>query len=323
MKKPTQTTFAASGFEAYRKPTRRERFLAEMERVVPWGELCALIEPVYPKSEGPGRPTIGLERMLRIHFLQHWFNLSDPAVEEALYDVASMRAFVGIDLGREPVPDETTACKFRHLLEEHDLGKRIFEQVGRHLQAQGLKINNGTIVDATLIAAPSSTKNADKARDPEMHQVKKGNEWHFGMKAHVGVDSKTKLIHSVVATPANVADSTVLPKLLHGGETRVWGDQAYRGQSDAIHTKAPRAKDFTNRRYRHRGVVDEIERAKNRTKSRVRAKGEHPFLTLKRMFKFAKVCYRGIAKNANRLFVACALVNLHRVRHRLMRLQEA
>ena len=323
MKKPTQATFAASGFETYRKPTRRERFLAEMERVVPWGELCALVEPVYPKSGGPGRPTIGLERMLRIYFLQHWFNLSDPAVEEALYDVASMRAFVGIDLGREPVPDETTACKFRHLLEEHGLGKRLFEQVGRHLDSQGLKITTGTIVDATIIAAPSSTKNADKARDPEMHQTKKGNEWHFGMKAHIGVDSKTKLIHSVVVTPANVADSTVLAELLHGNETRVWGDQAYRGQTEVIHARAPRAKDFTNRRYRHRGVVDEIERQKNRTKSRVRAKGEHPFLVLKRVFRFAKVCYRGIAKNANRLFVACALVNLHRVRHRLIRLQEA
>lgn len=323
MKKPTQATFAAAGFEAYRKPTRRERFLAEMERVVPWAELCALIEPVYPKSEGPGRPTIGLERMLRIYFLQHWFNLSDPAVEEALYDVASMRAFVGIDLGRERAPDETTVCKFRHLLEEHGLGKGIFERVGRHLQGQGLKISTGTIVDATIIAAPSSTKNADKARDPDMHQAKKGNEWHFGMKAHIGVDSKTKLIHSVLATPANVADSTVLAQLLHGKETRVWGDQAYRGQGEVIHAKAPRAKDFTNRRYRHRGVVDEIEREKNRTKSRIRAKGEHPFLILKRVFGFAKVCYRGLAKNAHRLFVACALVNLHRVRHRLIRLQGA
>lgn len=323
MKKPTQATFATAGFEAYHKPTRRDLFLAEMERVVPWAQLCALIEPVYPKSEGRGRPTIGLERMLRIYCLQHWFNLSDPAAEEALYDVASMRAFVGIDLGRERAPDETTVCKFRHLLEGHGLGKRIFEEVGRHLQARGLKISTGTIVDATIIAAPSSTKNADKARDPDMHQVKKGNEWHFGMKAHIGVDSKTKLIHSVVATPANVADSTVLPELLHGNETRVWGDQAYRGQSAVIHAKAPRAKDFTNRRYRHRGVVDEIEREKNRTKSRVRAKGEHPFLILKRVFGFAKARYRGLAKNAHRLFVACALVNLHRVRHHLIRLQGA
>jgi len=207
MKKPTQATFAGSGFEAYRKPTRRELFLAEMERVVPWEEMCALIEPVYPKSEGPGRPTIGLERMLRIYFLQHWFNLSDPAVEEALYESVSMRRFVGVDLGREPAPDETTVCKFRHLLEEHGLGRRLFEEVGRYLQSQGLKVSSGTIVDATIINAPSSTKNASGERDPQMKQTMKGRQWYFGMKAHVGVDSKTKLIHSAAATPANVHDS--------------------------------------------------------------------------------------------------------------------
>ncbi len=172
--------------------------------------------------------------MLRIYFLQQWFNLSDPGVEEALYDLPAMRRFVGIDLGREPVPDETTMCRFRHLLEEHDLGRRLFEEVQRHLAEKGLKVSTGTIVDATIINAPSSTKNAEKARDPEMHQTKKGNQWYFGMKAHFGVDSRTKLIHAVVATPANVADSTVLPELLHGSETRVWGDQAYRGQRAVI-----------------------------------------------------------------------------------------
>ena len=194
--------------------------------------LCALIDPFYPKA-GNGRPPVGLERMLRIYFLQHWFNLSDPAAEEALYDSPAMRAFVGIDLGREPAPDETTMCRFRHLLETHDLGARIFEEVHRHLESNGLKVSTGTIVDATIIHAPSSTKNADKARDPEMHQTKKGNQWYFGMKAHVGIDSRSKLIHAVVATPANVADSQVLPDLLHGEETRVWGDQAYRGQRDS------------------------------------------------------------------------------------------
>jgi IS5 family transposase len=183
-----------------------------------------------------------------------------------------MRRFVGIDLGREPVPDETTVCRFRHLLEAHDLGRRLFDEVQRHLAAKGLKVATGTIVDATIINAPSSTKNADKARDPEMHQTKKGNQWYFGMKGHFGVDSRSKLIHAVVATPANVADSTVLPDLLHGNETRVWGDQAYRGQRAVIRQHAPRAQDFVNRRYRHRGVVDEVERAKNRTKSKVRAK---------------------------------------------------
>jgi IS5 family transposase len=284
--------------------------------------LCALVEPVYPKP-GNGRPPVGLERMLRIYFLQQWFNLSDPAVEEALYESISMRQFVGIDLGREPVPDETTVCKFRHLLERHELGRALFEEVHRHLAAQGLKVSTGTIVDATIINAPSSTKNKDKARDPEMHQTKKGNQWYFGMKAHVGVDSKTKIIHTVAATPANVADSTVLPDLLHGKETRVWGDQAYRGQGEVIHECAPKAKDFTNRRYKHRGVVDEVEKAKNRTKSRVRAKVEHSIGVIKRVFGFAKVRYRGLAKNANRLFVTCALANLFMARGHLLRLQEA
>ena len=220
--------------------------------------------------------------------MQQWFNLSDPGVEEALYDSPAMRRFVGIDLGNEPVPDETTVCRFRHLLETNGLGRRLFDEVQRHLAANGLQIATGTIVDATIINAPSSTKNRDKARDPEMHQTKKGNQWYFGMKAHVGVDSRTKLIHAVVATPANVADSRVLPELLHGRETRVWGDQAYRGQRPVIRQQAPRAKDFTNRRYRHRGVVDLVERAKNRTKSKVRARVEHSIGVVKRVFGFAK-----------------------------------
>jgi len=323
MTKPMQATFAESGFEAYRKTTRREQFLAEMDRVVPWQELCALVEPVYPKSEGPGRPTVGLERMLRIHFLQHWYDLSDPAVEEALYDSEAMRRFVGIDLGRERAPDESTACKFRHLLEEHGLGKRIFEEVGRYLQKQGFKLSRGTIVDATIISAPSSTKNKDKARDPEMHQTKKGNQWYFGMKAHIGVDAKEKLIHSVVATAANVADSTVMPQLLRGDETRVYGDKAYCGQSDTIREKCPKAKDFTQRRaHRNRPLTEQQEQA-NHTKSKTRSKVEHPFLVFKRVWGFAKVRYRGLMKNANRLFAACALANLFRVRKRLLRLQGA
>ena len=189
-----QLTLARTGFERYGKTTRRTVFLAEMEQVVPWPALCRLIEPVYPKA-GNGRPPIGVERMLRIYFLQQWFNLSDPAVEEALYDSVAMRGFVSIDLGREPVPDETTVCRFRHLLETHDLGRRLFDEVQRHLAAKGLKVATGTIVDATIISAPSSPKNAKKARDPEMHQTKKGNQWYFGMKAHLGVDSHSKLIH--------------------------------------------------------------------------------------------------------------------------------
>ena len=317
-----QLTLAAVGFERYAKTTRRAAFLAEMERVVPWSELCRLIEPVYPKP-GNGRPPVGLARMLRIYFLQQWFNLSDPAVEEALYDSLAMRRFVGIDLGREPSPDETTVCRFRHLLEAHDLGRRLFEAVHRHLEAKGMRVTTGTIVDATIINAPSSTKNADQARDPDMHQTKKGNQWYFGMKAHVGIDSRIKIIHAVVATAANVADSAVLPDLLHGKETRVWGDQAYRGQSAVIKQHAPNATDFTNRRYRHRGVVDEVERAKNRTKSKVRAKVEHTIGVIKRVFGFVKVRYRGLDKNAHRLFVTCALANLFIARRHLLRCQGA
>jgi len=316
-----QMTLSTSGFDKYTKTTRRAVFLAEMERVVPWAKLTALIKPVYPKP-GNGRPPVGLERMLRIYFLQHWFNLSDPAVEEALYDSAAMRAFVGVDLGREPAPDETTVCKFRHLLEHHGLGRQLFEQVGRHLQAQGLKVSSGTIVDATIISAPSSTKNQSGERDPEMHQTKKGNQWYFGMKAHVGVDSKLKLIHSVVATPANVHDSQALPQLLHGNETRVWGDSAYVGQTEVIRNVAPKASDFTQAKASRNKPLSEAERSKNRNKSKVRAKGEHPFLVIKRLFGFAKVCYRGIAKNANRLFVACALANLFMVRRTLLLRQQ-
>jgi IS5 family transposase len=315
MKQPTLAMM--TGFEKYGKKTRRADFLEEMEQVVPWAELCGLIEPHYPKV-GNGRPPVVVERMLRIYFLQQWFNLSDPAVEEALYDSAVMRQFAGIDLGREPVPDETTVCKFRHLLEEHQLGGEMLKVVNRHLEGKGVRITTGTIVDATIIHAPSSTKNREQKRDEEMHQTKKGNQWYFGMKAHVGVDSKTKLIHSVVATPANVADATVLPALLHGQETRVWGDQAYRGQTAVIHACAPNAKDFTHRRYRYQNQVDERERMKNRVKSKVRSKVEHVFGVLKLKFGFVKVRYRGLAKNAHRLFVTSALVNLFRTRQRLL-----
>lgn len=313
-----QQTFAENGFEKYRKPTRREIFLDEMNEIIPWIELSKVIEPFYPKSEGAGRPPIGIERMLRIHFLQHWFNLSDPAVEEALYDSRAMRNFVGIDLGAEPAPDETTICKFRHILEANNLGQRLFKLIGEYLAENGLKIANGTIVDATIINAPSSTKNKDKARDPEMHQTKKGNQWYFGMKAHIGVDSRNKLIHSVAVTPANVHDSQMLPELLHGKETRVWGDSAYTGQGDEIRKRAPNAKDFTNKKaFRNKELSDE-QRAKNRIKSGVRAKVEYPFLVIKQIFGFCKVRYRGIMKNANRLFISCGLANIYMMRRHLM-----
>jgi IS5 family transposase len=308
-----------AGFEKYGKTTRRAQFLADMDRIIPWAELAAVIEPVYPKvSEQGGRPPIALERMLRIYFLQLWFNLSDPAVEEALYDSVAMRGFVGIDLGMEGAPDETTICKFRHRLERHKLGKTLLKAVNEYLRTNGIKISNGTIVDATIISAPSSTKNKDGQRDPEMHQTAKGQQWYFGMKAHVGVDSKTKLIHTILASAANVHDREALPYLLHGGETRVWGDQGYQGQTAVIRARSPRARDFTNRKHRGRGWSDAVARAKNRTKSRVRAKVEHPIGVIKRVFGFSKVRYRGLAKNLHRLEVTAALANLFMVRRRLL-----
>ena len=313
-----QTFGAVTGFEKHHKVTRRAQFLAEMEQVVPWTRLMALIEPHYPKA-GNGRPPKGLEVMLRMYLLQQWFGLSDPAVEEALYDSLAMRAFVGVDLGSDAAPDETTVLKFRHLLEKHRLGDQLFGEINAYLADKGLKVNSGTIVDATIIAAPKSTKNEDKTRDPEMHQTKKGNEWHFGMKGHIGVDSKTGLIHSAAVTPAHAYDGKVVEHLLHGNETRVWGDSGYAGQKERIKAKAPNALDFTNKKGCRYYALSDEEKAKNQTKSRVRAAVEHPFLTIKVLFKFAKVSYRGLAKNAHRFFVACGLANLHKARYHLMR----
>ena len=314
-----QTTLSDAGFDKYRKQTRKERFLDDMEKIIPWAELAEAIEPFYPKPKGAGRRPIGIDRMLRIHFLQHWFNLSDPAAEEALYDSRAMRRFVGIDLGREPAPDETTICKFRHLMERHHLGDRLFGLVNEYLNENGLKVKRGTIVDASIIDAPSSTKNRKKERDPEMHQTRKGNQWYFGMKAHIGVDSRSKLIHSVVATPANVHDSRVLADLLHGDETRVWGDSAYAGQKAVILEVSPDAKDFTQAKGSRHRKLTESERSRNRNKSRVRAKVEHSFGIIKRRFGFTKVRYRGLDKNTNRLFVACALSNLVMVKQTLLK----
>lgn len=306
-----------SGYEQYRKPTRRDEFLKTMEAIVPWAALCEVIEPHYPKA-GNGRPPIGLERMLRIHFIQHWFNLADLACEETLYDSASLRRFVGIDLGREPVPDATTMLKFRRLLNDNKLGEALFAKVGLELQARGFKLNTGTIVDATIIGAPSSTKNADKARDPQMHQTRKGKQWYFGMKLHIGVDSQSGLTHSAVVTAANVHDKHPLPHLLHGSERRVYGDSAYASQKQLIGSKAPRAKDFTNQRTQRNGIVDEAARDKNRNKSRIRARVEHVFGVVKRLWGFGKVRYRGLAKNATRAFTALALANIYLGRSRLM-----
>ena len=318
MKREKQMSFANAGFERYSRQTKRAVFLDEMNAIVPWKRLCALIAPHYPTGEG-GRPPIPLERMLRIYFLQQWFNLSDPGVEEALYEMVSMRTFADIDLGDAPVPDETTVCKFRHLLEQNNLGPAILREVNQFLASRKIKISTGTIVDATIIEAPSSTKNSSGERDPEMHQTKKGNEWHFGMKAHIGVDSKSRLVHSFVATAANVHDSRVLPDLLHGDETRVWGDSAYRGQTAVIRDKAPCAADFTQPHSSRAKNLSVQQRKSNRTKSRVRSRVEHVFHVLKRIFGFAKIRYRGLAKNAHRLAVNFALSNLYLSRRRLLR----
>jgi IS5 family transposase len=314
-----QPSLSVSGFEKYQKKTRKQQFLEEMEVIIPWQGLAEAIEPYYPKPEGAGRRPVGIERMLRIHLLQHWFNLSDPAAEEALYDSHALRDFVGIDLGREPVPDETTICKFRHLMERHRLGDELFQLINDYLQENGMKLSRGTIVDASIIQAPSSTKNRKKKRDPEMGSTQKGGQWFFGMKAHIGVDSRSKLIHSVVATAANVSDSVVLEDLLHEDETRVWGDKAYAGKKATLAEFAPKAKDFTQAKgYRYRKLTD-AERARNRTKSRVRAKVEHQFFVIKRQFGFTKVRYRGLEKNAQRLFVACALSHLVMAKKQLLK----
>lgn len=305
------TLAAGTGFEKHGRATRKAEFLAQMETLVPWAEFCALIEPHYPKA-GNGRPPVGLERMLRMYCIANWFNLADEACEDALYSVAVFREFCRIDLGRERVPDATTLLNFRHLLEEHKIGTALFAKVGELLLANGMKLSGGTIVDATLIAAPPSVKNQDKSRDLEMHQTKKGNQWHFGMKLHIGADSRTGLVHSASVTAANVHDSHEVPNLLHGEETRFYGDSAHRGrqQRERLQDVAPKAKDFTNKRAYKNRPLTEADKATNRRKSSVRSKVEHPFLTLKRLWGFAKVRYRGLAKNANRAFAMLAMINL-------------
>lgn len=318
-----QTTLAVAAdhgaeFERFRKPTRRDVFLQTMESVVPWAALGEVIEPHYPKA-GKGRPPIGLERMLRMYFIQHWFNLADEACEEALLDSTALRRFVGIDLGRERVPDGTTLLKFRRLLEDdkHKLGAALFAKVGEVLQSKGMKVGTGTIVDATIISAPSSTKNDKGERDSEMHQTRKGKQWFFGMKLHIGVDSETGLAHSAVVTAANVHDKHPLPELLHGDEQEVFGDSAYSSQQALIAAKAPNARDRTNQRVKGSDVFAELERVVNRIKSKTRSRVEHMFAVVKRQFGFNKVRYKGLAKNATRAFVALGLANIYMARKRL------
>ena len=309
MKQMTLAT--AKGFEVHGRATRKAEFLARMEALVPWADFCAVIEPHYPKA-GNGRPPVGLERMLRMYLLANWFNLGDEACEDALYDIPAFRDFCRIDLGRERAPDATTLLNFRHLMEKHQIGAALFAKVGELLLANGMKLSGGTIVDATLIAAPPSTKNREQSRDPEMHQSKKGNQWYFGMKLHIGADSQSGLVHSASVSAGHVHDSQELPNLLHGEETRLYGDSAYRGkkQRERLKQIAPKAKDFTNKRAHKNRPLSDADKQTNRRKSAVRAKVEHPFLTIKRLWGFAKARYRGLAKNANRAFAMLALLNV-------------
>ena len=316
-----------TGFERKTKRTRKRAFLDEMNLVVPWAELVSLIAPHSPtRSAKGGRPPFAVETMLRIHFLQQWFNLSDPAMEEALYDTPMFREFAGLDMGEDRLPDESTILRFRHLLEAHNLSLQILATVNATLMAKGLLLKQGTVVDATLIAAPSSTKNQDGERDPEMHQTKKGNQWHFGMKAHAGVDADSGLVHSVATTAANAHDVTQAHALLHGEETDVFADSGYRGVEKREEIQAqhpdvnwhiammPGKRKMLDKETPMGAVLEKLEQAK----ASIRAKVEHPFRVIKRQFGFVKVKYRGLAKNTANLVTLFALSNLWMVRKRLL-----
>ena len=277
----SQRTFASMAWNTKGKVTRREQFLAEMDAVIPWARLLRLIEPHYPKA-GDGRQPLGLEKMLRVYFLQQWFNLSDPGAEDAIYDSESMRRFARVELGEDVVPDETTILRFRHLLEQHGLTGAIFDEIGGLLEARGLLLRAGTIVDATIIAAPSSTKNATAARDPEMKQTRKGQHWHFGMKLHVGTD-KRGIVHTVRATNAAAADITQLPELLHGQERELFGDQAYWKEDDRQFLESWGIRYRVNRRPTAQRPLSERWRRINRARSRTRACGEHAFRVVKQL----------------------------------------
>lgn len=316
-----QLSFAAAEFSKKKKQTRRERFLNEMDQVVPWAEFVAIVQPYYPKGER-GRPPIGLERMLRVYFLQQWYSLSDEAIEDAIYDSHAMSSFAGISVGHDPVPDSTTLLNFRHLLEKHELTKQIFERLNVLLAEMELLMKEGTMVDATIIAAPSSTKNAKGERDAEMHQTKKGNQWYFGMKAHIGADVDSGLVHSVSATAANVADVAQAHTLLHGQEKEAYADAGYQGveKRDEIterhpdvewHVAAKRGKINAM----PEGLLKDLAKGMEKAKARVRAAVEHPFHVLKNLFGYRKVRYCGLAKNYAHLYSLFALVNLFLARH--------
>ena len=311
-----QTSFTHAEFAAKKKTTRREKFLSRMEEVIPWKQLLAVIEPHYPKGER-GRPPVGLERMLRVYFLQQWYGLADEALEDALYDSQALQQFARIDLSAEGVPDATTLLNFRHLLETHDLCKGLFSAINADLTARGLLLREGTLVDATLIAAPPSTKNKEKKRDPEMHQTKKGNQWYFGMKAHIGADRDSKLVHTVVVTAANVADITKTAELLHGAEKQVHADAGYTGVEKRAEIVAMERKidwQIAGKRGAIKALAEGAEKeaikAVEQAKASVRAFVDHPFHIVKNLFRHRKVRYRGLAKNGHQLYILFGLANV-------------
>ncbi len=316
----TQMSFSDAEYAGKRKQTRREKFLAEMEQVVPWKALLAVIEPVYPKA-GNGRRPYALKTMLRIHLMQNWFGYSDPAMEEALYEVAPLRRFAGLSLARGSVPDETTILNFRRLLETHALAPAILATVNTHLSGQGLLLRQGTIVDATIIHAPSSTKNKDKTRDPEMHSTRKGNQWYFGMKAHIGVDVESGLVHTVTGTAANVADVLEVDKLLHGKEKTVYADAGYTGAEKRAPKRGRKWYIAAKRgaiKAMPEGELKDAVKHTEHLKAAVRSKVEHPFRVVKRQFGFRKVRFKGLAKNTAQILTLFALSNLWMARRTLL-----
>jgi IS5 family transposase len=311
-----QTSFTHAEFAAKKKITRREKFLARMEEVIPWAKLLAVVEPHYPQGKR-GRPPVGLERMLRVYFLQQWYALADEALEDALYDSQALQHFARIELRAGGVPDATTLLNFRRLLETHDLCKGLFTAINADLAARGLLLREGTLVDATLIAAPPSTKNQKQERDPEMHQTKKGNQWYFGMKAHIGADRDSKLVHTVVVTAANVADITKTAELLHGAEMQVHADAGYTGVEKRVEIVALERKiDWQIACKRGlikalaEGAEKEARQAVEKAKASVRAFVEHPFHIVKNLFRHRKVRYRGLAKNGHQLYALFGLANV-------------
>jgi len=315
-----QASFAGLAFDAKKKTTKRDKFLAEMDKVVPWSRLQALIEPRYPKA-GNGRPPLPLTMMLRVYCLQQWYGLSDPGMEEALYDMESMRRFAGIELNDEAIPDETSILNFRRLLETHELTAKIFAEVVEYLEEHKLLLRQGTIVDATIIPAPPSTRNAERKRDPEMSATRKGNNWHFGMKAHIGADAKGGLVHTVVVTTASEADITIMDELLHGDEQVVYGDKGYAGEERRQAMKEQAVRWGVLAKAARGRSLTEQQKARNKRLSSIRAKVEHPFRVVKRQFNYLKVRYRGIAKNASHVFSLFAMSNLYMARQRLLILQ--